>query len=422
MGCLEDMIPPQENVASPHVEVIILDGAAITNMLAPGGAKTFCEYATQVFMQYITSQLQHAIRVDVVWDEYMRDSLKADTPTKRGRGIRRRVEPSSSIPGNWQAFLRINENKVELLSFLATTLAVQETEKQVINTLHKDVVCTHARDIAGLAPCTHEEADTRMLLHVEDATKQGYTKVSIRTVGTDVVVLAVAAAQRLSIDELWVAFGTGKSFRFLAAHEMAQALGPDKCRGLPAFHAFTGCDTVSSFGGRSKNTAWETWKVCDEVTAIFYALGATPTPSIVDDSLDTLEHFVVLLYDRTSNHEHVNDARKQLFTQKGRAIDALPPTREALGPHIRRTADQADYCWGQMMVVAAELPSPSEWGWMKSDTGWDVCWTTLTEATKSCRQLLRCGCKKGCRGQWKCRKAVLQCAALFHCGGHCARE
>ena len=157
VGCLEDMIPPHENVASPHVEVIILDGAAITNMLAPGGTKTFSDYATQVFLPYITSQLQHAIRVDVVWDEYMPDSLKADTRTKRGRGIRRRVEPSSSIPRNWQAFLRIDENKVELFSFLATRLAAQETEKQVIGTLHKDVVCTHARYIAGLAPCTHEE-------------------------------------------------------------------------------------------------------------------------------------------------------------------------------------------------------------------------------------------------------------------------
>ena len=219
--------------------------------------------------------------------------LPADTRTKRGKGIRRRVEPSSAIPGNWQAFLRIDENKAELFSFLATRLAAQETDKQVISTLHKDVICTHARDIAGLAPCTHEEADTRMLLHVEDAMKQGYTKVSIRTVDTDVVVLAVTAAERLSIDQLWVAFGTGKSFRFLAAHEMAQALGPNKCRGLPAFHAFTGCDTVSSFGGRSKKTAWETWKVCDEATVTSGALGATPTPSIVDDSLDTLERFVV---------------------------------------------------------------------------------------------------------------------------------
>ena len=246
--------------------------------------------------------------------------------------------------------------------------------------------------------------------------KQGYTKVSIRTVDTDVVVLAVAAAERLSIDQLWVAFGTGKSFRFLAAHEMAQALGRDNCRGLPAFHAFTGCDTVSSFGGRRKKTAWETWKVCDKVTATFYALGATHTPSIADDSLDTLECFVVLLHDRTSNHEHVNDAHKQLFTQKGRAIDALLLTRKALRQHIRRTAYQAGYCWGQMMVAAAELPSPSEWGWMKSATCWDFCWTTLREATKACWQLLRCGCKKGCRGLCKCRKIALQCTALRHCG------
>ena len=169
---------------------------------------------------------------------------------------------------------------------------------------------------------------------------------------------------------------------FLAAHEMARALGPDKCRGLPAFHVFTGCDTVSSFGGRGKKTTWETWKVCDEVTVTICALGATPNRSIVDDSLDTLERFVVLLYDRTSSHDHVNDARKQLFTQKGRAIDALPTTREALRQHIRRTAYKAGYCWDQMMVAATELPSPSEWGWIKSDTGWDVCWATLTEAKK----------------------------------------
>ena len=173
----------------------------------------------------------------------MPDSLKTDTRTKRGRGIRRRVEPSSSIPGNWQAFLRIDENNAELFSFLATRLAAQEGEKQVISTLHKDVVCTHARYIAGLAPCTHEEADIRMLFHAYDAAKQGYTKASIRIVDTGGVVLAAAAAERLSIYELWVAFCTAKSFRFLAAHEMARAFGPDECRGLPAFLAFTLCDT-----------------------------------------------------------------------------------------------------------------------------------------------------------------------------------
>lgn len=60
------------------------------------------------------------------------------------------------------------------------------------------------RDIAGLVPCTHEKADTRMLLHVEDAVKHGFT------VDT-VVIHAEAAAERLNIDELWVACGPGRA-------------------------------------------------------------------------------------------------------------------------------------------------------------------------------------------------------------------
>ncbi|KAG7171533.1 PMS1 protein 1-like [Homarus americanus] len=38
-------------------------------------------------------------------------------------------------------------------------------------------------------------------------------------------------------DELWLAFGTGKSFRYLAAHKMAACLGPEKARASPMFHA-----------------------------------------------------------------------------------------------------------------------------------------------------------------------------------------
>ena len=190
-------------------------------MLRPGFVKTFSDYATQVFQSYITSQLQHVNRLDVVWGEYIADSLKAETRTRRGKGIRRRVEPSNTIPANWQEFLHINDNKIELFSFLATSAATIATDKQVISTCHTGVPCTQSRDMSGLAPCIHEEADTRILLHLEDAVKQGYNKVSIRTVDTDVVVLAVASAQRLNITELLIAFGPGKNFRYLPAHNMA---------------------------------------------------------------------------------------------------------------------------------------------------------------------------------------------------------
>ena len=119
------------------------------------------------------------------------------------------------------------------------------------------------------------------------------------TVDTDVVILAVAAAGRLDIDELCVAFATVKNFNYLAAHKIAGALGPNKCRQLPFFHAFTGCDTVSCFSGRGRKQHGKHGKPVLRslvVTAAFWALAATPTISTVDDYMDPLERFVVLLY------------------------------------------------------------------------------------------------------------------------------
>ena len=69
---------------------------------------------------------------------------------------------------------------------------------------------------------------------------QRYDKIPIRTVDTDVVVLAVTSAQRLNITELWIAFGARKNFLYLPAHEMASALGLNRFVTLPMFHAFTG--------------------------------------------------------------------------------------------------------------------------------------------------------------------------------------
>ena len=50
----------------------------------------------------------------------------------------------------------------------------------------------------------------------------------------------------------WIAFGAGKHFRYryIAAHELAAALGENKAKTLAVFHAFAGCDTTSSFAGQ----------------------------------------------------------------------------------------------------------------------------------------------------------------------------
>lgn len=131
-------------------------------------------------------------------------------------------------------------------------------------------------------------------MHVANAVeKLGSTKVLIRTVDTDVVVIAIAVFQKLTISELWIAFGVGKNLRFLSS------LGPEKSKALPIFHAITGCDTVSSFSGKGKKTAWTTWSSYQEVTSAFVLLSDRPE-TVSDECLEILEQFIVLLYDHTS--------------------------------------------------------------------------------------------------------------------------
>ena len=141
--------------AAPAVEAKMLDGAAIVQMLAPKLATTFEDYVDNVFLPYILKQLENTERVDVVFDRYVPDSLKTSTREKRGSGVRRKVSPSTRIPGNWQGFLRVDENKTELFKYIADRV----TDK--IDTHEKVVVCTYdetvltvpdTKDISRLSP------------------------------------------------------------------------------------------------------------------------------------------------------------------------------------------------------------------------------------------------------------------------------
>jgi len=71
------------------------------------------------------------------------------TRTKKGKRVR-------SIPGNWASFLRVDDNKTELFSFLSGTLlnSFQLADGDAV--LSKPLLL----DTTQLAPCTHEEADS----------------------------------------------------------------------------------------------------------------------------------------------------------------------------------------------------------------------------------------------------------------------
>ncbi|KAJ8387985.1 hypothetical protein AAFF_G00147760 [Aldrovandia affinis] len=355
-------------------------------------------------------------RTDIVFDVYRPSSLKAETRSKRGRGVRRRVTGKGKIPSNWRNFLRENDNKAELFNFLADKIARVATPNVVIVTKEEDAVSNRTINLAGVAPCSHEEADTRIFVHARHATEAGSKVIMVKASDTDVVVIAVSvlqALQELGLQQLWVAFGQGQHLRWVPVHDLCCTLA-EKSKGMLFFHAFTGCDVISAFRGKGKKSAWQTWDVCDEASGVFSKLSQYP-PVVDDEDLKTLEKFVVMMYDRSSTAEGVDDARLDMFARKQRPYEAIPPTRSALKQHVKRAAYQAGCIWSQSTVRQPETQTPANWGWTKKGDLWQIVWTELSPIAESCQQLTKCGCKSECCSRCKCYCFGLTCTALCSC-------
>ena len=190
-------------------------------------------------------------RVDTVWDTYHISCLKSQTRINRCETAGRRTKVSPQIPlpkrSEWQRFLNDSTDNDALFKFLSDELHRNTSEARylLLTTKAESVLSNRHTDITNLALCQHEEADTRVMLHLNNAAQNGHRKAYIRTVDTDVVVLAMDYFNQLCTTALWVGLGTGKHFREIPIHVICEQLGPCRCQSLLLFHAFTGCNVTS---------------------------------------------------------------------------------------------------------------------------------------------------------------------------------
>ena len=122
----------------------------------------------------------------------------------------------------------------------------------------------------------------------------------------------------------------GRSFSFISINRICTSLGEQKSRSLPAFHAFSGCDTTSAFNGKGKKSAWQAWELCHEVvTPSLEFLCTHPFQQLEVDSTHfrNLERMTVIMYDKSSPLVSNNETRMDLFCKHNQAIEKLPPTQ-----------------------------------------------------------------------------------------------
>ena len=79
IACLCKTVDTQIGAETPNIDALIVDGAVIVQMLQPGCSRTFNEYFDMIFVPYIKNLFKKIHRIDVVFDVYLQNSLKAST-------------------------------------------------------------------------------------------------------------------------------------------------------------------------------------------------------------------------------------------------------------------------------------------------------------------------------------------------------
>ena len=277
-------------------------------------------------------------------------------------------------------------------------------------TKEKVVLTNTAEDVSLLSPCSQEEADTRLLLHTSSCAG----KCIIKTVDTDVVVISVAHYFEMAIEELWVELGTSNVI-FYPIHDIAQALGPSMCKALLFFHAFTGCDTVSSFLHIGKKTAWNVFvKHKTKFEEVFVQLCSLD--HLDDHKFAKIQEFVCLMYCKDAVIKTVNKCRL-LMHRRGIGFDRLPPTASALYQHTLRTMLQSNV-WNNSLSPTSTIRDPTGWGWRTNADGTFLPhWTDLPAAVSLVEHFKKCACKSKCskkRG-CSCKLNNIKCTSLCKC-------
>ena len=331
--CLSISKDQFEEEAQADFDCTIFDGAVLVHTLPVGPVSTFEDYAEKVFLGFLQRELEKVRRIDVVWDRYLPRSIKESTREKRGSGVRRKVCPKTKIPAKWMDFLKDSRNKEELFLYLSQCVSNKDwhEEKQIYITSDTKVINRGSGQ--AMPECMHEEADTRILVHLQHALQAGFRRIRVRTVDTDILVILIGHFFTLLHDfptlDLWLALGVGKDFCHVSVNEVSLSLGETKARSLPAFHAFSGCDTTSCFFRRGKKSAWQAWQSYPEASEAFLYIFTNPfTLANAEVSLfKQVERLTVIMYDRTSIHDKVNEARRELFSKKAKSLENIPPTQ-----------------------------------------------------------------------------------------------
>lgn len=396
---LENNVSLAEVIAQPSA--FIIDGMSLVQK-AHGDNKTFGELSEALFMSALRAG-SGSYRIDVVFDVYTDVSIKNAERVNRG-------SDSGLLFGNivaghkvkqWRRLLSSSKSKTNLIKFLA-----QDWKKQALRSKLQDkvmyVTCEGkcfklTNDTSSEVDTlftTQEEADTRMLLHAKHAAEES-SSIIIASEDTDVLIICLSFIRNFAC-QMYIKCGTKNRERFVDVQKVAAAVGHDVCSALPGMHYFTGCDTVSAFGGKGKISALKIMQKNRIYQEAFTKLGKEW--SMTRELFDVLQEFTCKLYAYRCPSTTVNELRYQLFRAKKGEVESgqLPPCEDCLFMHSLRANYQSGV-WHRALEQRPRIPNPSGHGWCDEDGKLAICWMTGSPAPDVIIEFLSCKCTSVCK-------------------------
>ena len=175
------------------------------------------------------SKLHNATRSDIVWDRYVETSLEGMAREKRGKGVCRRVVAEGSIwkigrtsftatkqtfSTSWPRLCLWHFTKTERSMYLLTVILFRASLHYVTH-----ILSLHAHVNKPISI----NCSMKIMQHLVVISKYWSGQQTQMSLYWLSVVVPLVPDYKL-----WVAFGTGKTFCYLATHKLAIALATNK--------------------------------------------------------------------------------------------------------------------------------------------------------------------------------------------------
>ena len=241
----------------------------------------------------------------------------------------------------WQEFLSVGENKEQLISLLGTYFENLSNNNllsmPLIFTTGDKTLHLENGEETIIKSCSHEEADTRLVLHAIEQESD----VVVVCKDTDVLMLLVWAYSSYKVTHNWYFKYEGE--KYACIRTIVDSLGPDICSVLPAFHAITGCDTTSYLYRIGKVRAFNKLTINSHKAVMLKTLGQNEV--LHEEDIEGVKEFIrTVLYTGKENENYV-DTRIRLYENlKRKSSMPLPPDPDSVIQVIKRAHHQT-YSW-----------------------------------------------------------------------------